>query len=132
MQTRVGLTSTFDARLSHRFMCADVTESRCHPLYHDLSPSVQGHLISLKYLQQASGPDHRFIPYTPSIPPSLPASHQQSLPPSLPLLSRSNQIGSYLPQCSLSGCACFCVCVFVCSHIHPNMNKTCILSALYP
>ena len=71
-----------------------------------------------------------FLTLHPALPPSLSTS----------VLSRSNQIGSYLRQCSLSapcvsvgvcGCVCVCVsvcecvwvCVSVCSHIHLYIKK---------
>lgn len=105
------------------FTRTDVTVSHCCLLFYDLSLSVQGHLISLKYLQQASGPDHRFIPYALSIH----SSHQPSLSPSV-VKVKSNWI---LPSPVFPlGCACLCVCV--CLLIHQHINKTCIcMSALY-
>lgn len=61
-----------------RFVGAAVAACHRHLRFDDLSPSAQGHLISLKYLQQASGPDHHFIAHPPSIHPSLQHSHHPS------------------------------------------------------
>lgn len=94
-------------------MCTDVTMSHCCLLSYDLSLSVQGHLISLKYLQQASGPDHHFIPYSPSIY----SSQQPSLSPSV-VKVKSNWI---LPSPVFPSRLCLCVCV--CSLIHHHINK---------
>lgn len=79
-------------------MRALVTMSHC--LHYDLSILTQGHLISLQYLQQASGPRHPFSLHIPSIPSCLTLTSSLSLP----LLSRSYQIGSSHPDCG--GCKC--------------------------
>lgn len=116
----ITLSSHF-MHMSCCFMCTDDTVSHSCFVFYDLSPSVQGHLISLKYLQQASGPDHHFIPCSSSIP----SSHQPSLSPCV-VKVKSNWI---LPSPVFPlGSAC----MFVCSHIHPRINKTCIsMSAFY-
>ena len=84
------LTSKFDPCLSHRLMCTDVTMLYRCLLFYDLSLSVQGHLISLKYLQQASSPDPHPIPYTPSIYPSIHPSFHPSIHPSISPSHRSS------------------------------------------
>lgn len=104
--------------------------------FDDLSPSAQGHLISLKYLQQASGPDRHFIAHPPFIHPSIAPTIPAMLLPLLPL-SRSNQIESYLRQFSLSAasayvcglvCASVCICTYTCNEIKMTplkKKKTC-------
>lgn len=87
------------------YVCA--VASMSPDLHHDLSILAQGHLISLQYLQQASGPDIPIL-HTPSIPPSLTLTSS----PALSLPSRSYQIGSCHPYCG------GCICEGVSSHMH--------------
>lgn len=104
--------SVFCPRLSY-LLCVQM--SLCCLLFHGLSLSVQGHLISLKYLQQASGPDRHFIPYSPSI-------HSSQQPSPVPLCCQG-QIKLDPTFTSFSSLPCLCECMCVCSPMHHHINK---------
>lgn len=121
---QVWLHLVCDVCLSPPVLCVQMSPS-CSALFCDLSPSVQGHLIYLKYLQQASGPDHHSISYTPSIPQS------PIIPPSLFLLSRSNQIGSFQHRVHALSRVCECVCECILGQIKVGICLSVLLPWLH-